>query len=604
VKKFVALSSLLLLGAIGVAACGQAEPATVEAPPEVVEGALPDLGGREITIAIENAYLPFNFVLLETGEAQGWDYDTIDEICRRLNCIPVWQEFAWDTMIASVAESQFDMAADGITITEERAQQVDFSIGYVAIEQRLLVRIDEARFEGPDDFASDPELIMSTQIGTTNADTAVALVGEARVRLFDDFGLVVQALLAGDVDGVIIDETAGLGYLGANKDQLKLVGRSLSSDELGFVFPNGSDLVEPFNAALRSMMADGSLQEINAKWFGPDFVLTYDEVGPGAYAEEAVAIGTADSPIKVLFVPSVNVDYMVSNGDAIEQFLSDATGLVFEVSVPTSYAATIEEMCASPTDTVGFIPAMGYALANQLCGVQPALASVRFGWEFYWAQYIVARDSTFQTLEDLEGAKWGYGDTASTSGYLVPLAEMTELGITPGERVETGGHTDTVRAVYNGEVDFGTTFFSPPLLPEGTWAVGDSPDIPAELLAECAVTPEDRLFCGGVRVLDARAGLRQEAPDVVQKVRILALSSGIPNDTMSFSPDFPEDLRQSIIDAVMAYLESPACQELQATICSPDFYEWTGAAPITDENFDGIRLMMEQQGITLENVGG
>jgi phosphonate transport system substrate-binding protein len=363
-------------------------------------------------------------------------------------------------------------------------------------------------------------------------------------------------------------------------------------------------LVEPFNAALRSMMADGSLQEINAKWFGPDFVLTYDEVGLGAYAEETVAIGTADSPIKVLFVPSVNVDYMVTSGDAIEQFLSDATGLVFEVSVPTSYAATIEEMCASPTDTVGFIPAMGYALANQLCGVQPALASVRFGWSVYWAQYIVPRDSAFQTLADLEGAKWGYGDTASTSGYLVPLAEMTELGITPGERVETGGHTDTVRAVYNGEVDFGTTFFSPPLLPEGTWALGDSPDISAELLAECAVTPEDRLFCGGVRVLDARAGLRQEAPDVVQKVRILAISSGIPNDTMSFSPDFPEDLRQSIIDAVMAYLESPACQELQETICSPDFYEWTGAAPITDENFDGIRLMMEQQGITLENVGG
>ncbi|HLF37729.1 MAG TPA: transporter substrate-binding domain-containing protein, partial [Anaerolineales bacterium] len=404
-KKLVFLLSLLLLGAFVVAACGQAEPATVEAPPEVVEGALPDLGGREITIAIENAYLPFNFVLLETGEAQGWDYDTVGEICRRLNCVPVWQEFAWDTMIASVSESQFDMAADGITITEERAQQVDFSIGYIAIEQRLLVRIDEARFEGPDDFASNPELILSTQIGTTNADTAVALVGDDRVTLFDDFGLVVQALIAGDVDGVIIDETAGLGYLGANKEQLKLIGRSLSSDELGFVFPNGSDLVEPFNAALRSMMADGTLEEINAKWFGPDFVLTYDEVGPGAYAEEAVAIGTADSPIKVLFVPSVNVDYMVSSGDAIEQFLSDATGLVFEVSVPTSYAATIEEMCASTTDTVGFIPAMGYALANQLCGVQPALASVRFGWEFYWAQYIVARDSAFQTLEDLEGAK-------------------------------------------------------------------------------------------------------------------------------------------------------------------------------------------------------
>jgi polar amino acid transport system substrate-binding protein len=43
-----------------------------------------------------------------------------NEACRRMNCVPVWQEFGWDTMIASVAEGQFDMAADGITITEER----------------------------------------------------------------------------------------------------------------------------------------------------------------------------------------------------------------------------------------------------------------------------------------------------------------------------------------------------------------------------------------------------------------------------------------------------------------------------------------------------
>jgi phosphonate transport system substrate-binding protein len=319
---------------------------------------------------------------------------------------------------------------------------------------------------------------------------------------------------------------------------------------------------------------------------------------------EEPELGSMEAPIKVLFVPSVNVDFMIESGADIEAFLHDATGLNFEVSVPTSYAATIEEMCASPTDTVGFIPAMGYALASQLCGVEPALASVRFGWNVYWAQYIVARDSDFQTLQDLDGATWGFGDTASTSGYLVPFAEMSDLGITPGGQVETGGHTGTVNAVYNGEVDFGTTFFSPPLLPEGRWAEGDAPDIPDELIPECAVTPEDRLFCGGYRVLDARAGLRTEAPDVIQKVRILAVSSGIPNDTMSFSPDFPEDVRTLIVDAIMAYLESDACQVDAATICSADFYEWTGAAPIFDENFDGIRLMMEAQGITLENVGG
>ena len=408
-------------------------------------------------------------------------------------------------------------------------------------------------------------------------------------------------MVSGDTDGTVVDETAGQGYLGANKNQLKLIGPSLSSDQLGFIFPLGSSLVGPFNAAIAEMKEDGFLEQINLKWFGPDFVTTYDEIGEGAYATPD--LGTADNPIQVLFVPSVNVDVMVESGDAIEEFFAEATGLVFEVSVPTSYAATIEEMCASPTNTIGFIPAFGYVLANGLCGVEPALASERFGWNVYWAQYIVARDSDIQTLEDLDGKTWGYGDTASTSGYLVPLAQLSDLGITPGERVETGGHSSSARAVYLGEVDFATTFFSPPLLPEGRWAVGDAPDIPDEFIAECAVNEDNRLFCGEYRVLDARAGIREEAPDVVQKVRILAISSGIPNDTMSWSPEFPEALRQPIIDALIAYLASDACQVDAQTICSPDFYEWTGAGPIFDENFDGIRLLMEQQGITLENIG-
>jgi phosphonate transport system substrate-binding protein len=107
-----------------------------------------------------------------------------------------------------------------------------------------------------------------------------------------------------------------------------------------------------------------------------------------------------------------------------------------------------------------------------------------------------------------------------------------------------------------------------------------------------------------MRVLDARSGIRAEAPDVVQKVRILAISPEIPNDTMSFSPDFPEDLKQGIIDALIGYLESDACQVNEETICSEDFYNWSAAGPIFDENFDGIRLMMEAQGITLENIGG
>jgi len=311
-------------------------------------------------------------------------------------------------------------------------------------------------------------------------------------------------------------------------------------------------------------------------------------------------LGSETAPIKVLFVPSVDVDFMIAGGELIEQALNEATGLFFEVSVPTSYAATIEEMCASPTDTVAFIPAMGYALANQLCGVIPGLASERYGWNVYWTMFIVARDSDFQTLADLEGASWAYPDATSTSGYLYPQALYADLGITVGETIEAGGHPQAVKAVYNGEADFGTAYFSAPLLPDGSWTVDMAPDIPDEFIPDCGVTDEGRLYCGEYRVLDARAAIREEAPDVVQMVRILALSPEIPNDTMSFSPDFPADLQTVIINAITAYVGSEPCAE---TLCNESFYDWTGVGPIADENFDGIRIMMEDQGITLENIG-
>ncbi len=328
-KRPVFLLSLLILGALVVSACSTATeepaPATAKPAPEDTS-ALPDLGGREVTIAMENAYLPFNFILLDTGEADGWDYDFINEACDRLNCVPVYQEFAWDTMIAAVADGQFDMAADGITITEERAQSVDFSDGYVDLEQRLLVLIDDDRFDSLEALAADPDAIVSQQIGTTNYAVAVEFVGDDRIVTFDEFGLAVQAVVNGDTDGMVVDETAGQGYLGANKDKLKLVGESLSSDALGFIFPLGSDLVEAFNAAIADMKADGFLAEINTKWFGENFTITNDDIGDGAYA--VVGLGSADEPIQVLFVPSVDVDFMIENGDIVAQGLQDATGLV------------------------------------------------------------------------------------------------------------------------------------------------------------------------------------------------------------------------------------------------------------------------------------
>jgi phosphonate transport system substrate-binding protein len=288
--------------------------------------------------------------------------------------------------------------------------------------------------------------------------------------------------------------------------------------------------------------------------------------------------------------------------------LEEATGLVFEVSIPTSYAATIEEMCAAPDSTMGFIPGFGYVMANNLCGVDVAFKAVRFGYGVYWSQILVPRDSDIQAIEDLEGLSWAVPDVGSTSGYLVPLVQLDEAGVTSGEVVETGGHPNAALAVYRGDADFATTFFSPPLISDGEWQIGDDPEIPDEFIDSCAPDSEGDLYCGPnqeYRVLDARSSAVTDAPDIIQQVRILAISPEIPNDTLSFGPDFPAEVRTQIEEALVAFAGECETDENCAwndSLGNQDHYGWTGIEPATDAEYDELRKVVETAGIELEDL--
>jgi len=232
---------------------------------------MPDLQGCTMRIAVENAYQPFNYIDPDTKQAVGYDYDIFAEICMRINCQPEFVETSWDAMVALMggqgAAETFDVGADGITITEARAEHVDFSIPYISSQQMLLVRADETRFVEPDEFVAQADLKMGTQIGTTNYEAAAELIGEDRIVAFDQFGPAVQALINSDVDAVIIDNVSGMGYVGANPDKVKLTGQPVKSEELGFMFPKGSPLKGPIDTALESMQADGKMDELYKQWF-------------------------------------------------------------------------------------------------------------------------------------------------------------------------------------------------------------------------------------------------------------------------------------------------------------------------------------------------
>ncbi|MCD4685580.1 MAG: phosphate/phosphite/phosphonate ABC transporter substrate-binding protein [Anaerolineae bacterium] len=312
-------------------------------------------------------------------------------------------------------------------------------------------------------------------------------------------------------------------------------------------------------------------------------------------------IGTEANPIQVFFVPSGEAQTLVESGEALAEALKDATGYEFEVFVPTSYAATIEAMCAAPDSTMGFIPAAGYVIASNRCGVEVAAAAVRFGWPVYWAQYVVRRDSDIYVLGDLDGKTWGYSDPGSTSGFIVPSVELQDMGITPGEEVQTGGHNQTILAVYNGEIDFGTTYFSPPLLPGAAWSFNDLPE-PFDLsVDESYIGDDGELYVGDVRIMDARRAVRETAPDVADQVRVLAISAPIPNDTMSFGPEFPVEIRAEIMTALFALAEN---EEVWNATALASVYNWTGLAVIEDAAFNSVRLQFEILGLTESDIFG
>jgi len=275
---------LIFILAMVTAACSTTAVPCDEVEITTGENGLPDLDGCEFTFAVENAYLPFNYVDSADGEAKGWDYDVFNYLAEEMNFTPVYVAAAWDGMIQAVADGQYMIAGDGISITDERDKIIDFSDSYIVLQQRILVASGNSDITTAADIQNG-DFKVATQKGTTNYELAVSLFGADKVDAYDQFDFAIAAVISGDADASIVDEVAGLGYMGANKNKVKLVGEGLQTDPLGFAFPEGSPLVDVINQGLALMKENGKLQEINDKFFSPGFTVTYDDIENVSYDE-------------------------------------------------------------------------------------------------------------------------------------------------------------------------------------------------------------------------------------------------------------------------------------------------------------------------------
>ena len=315
-------------------------------------------------------------------------------------------------------------------------------------------------------------------------------------------------------------------------------------------------------------------------------------------------LGSPERPIQLLFAPTVNTAVISNRAPAFADFLADAAGRRFAVGVLDNEQTVIDMLCAAPVDSIAFLSEIGYVAAADQCDATPAVLGVnRHGLDWHAGMIVVRRDSGIVDLADLNGLRWAVPD-GSLHNYFYFQALFADLGIVPGEIVPVQGDNTAMLAVLNGEVDFATGTFVPPVLPfeEETWVYGeDSPEVWRRL--GIAATRSGQGFVivngtpeqGGYRVRDARSGIFDIEPTVFDETRILALSAQIPNDNITFGADFPVSLARELIPLFVEFATAPDCME---SICSADFFNWQGVNPATDAQFEPLRFTLNTLGLS------
>ncbi|MCA9935477.1 MAG: PhnD/SsuA/transferrin family substrate-binding protein [Ardenticatenaceae bacterium] len=320
-------------------------------------------------------------------------------------------------------------------------------------------------------------------------------------------------------------------------------------------------------------------------------------------------LGSAERPIQLLFPPTYNSAIITSRGQVLADALAGATGLQFAIGVVDSEQALIDLMCMAPVDTVGVLSAMGYVLANEQCGVQLANTAVsNDGRTWQTGMIVTRRDSGLLELTDLADQSWAVPDLNSLPNFLYFQAMLLDAGIAPGEIVPVQGDNSAMLSVFNGDVDFATATYIPPILPyeEQEWVYGeDSPELWRALGISPTRSPIGYVLVlgepqyGGYRLRDARSGIFDIEPGIYDQTRVITLSAQIPNEAVVLGADFPLGLARQVTALLAEFGASQACAE---SLCAGDFYAWGGLAPADDAAYEPLRFVIETLGLTEDEI--
>ncbi len=221
----------------------------------------------QVTVVTDPSFVPFEMMDTETGEMVGFDMDIINEVAERAGFEVDLTTMEFNGIIPAVQTGSQEIAIAGVTITEERAEIVDFSDPYYDSGLRIMVRADNDSVETLEDLAG---LTVATKIGSTSYDFLQENLGEdAEITPYPGTSDMYMALLGGNVDAAFYD-APNVGYFAQTRGEgrTRVVGPLYEGQQYGIVFHKGSQWVDPVNQALAEMREDGTYDEIYTKWFG------------------------------------------------------------------------------------------------------------------------------------------------------------------------------------------------------------------------------------------------------------------------------------------------------------------------------------------------
>src|SRR5205823_12577257 len=261
---------------------------------------------------------------------------------------------------------------------------------------------------------------------------------------------------------------------------------------------------------------------------------------------------------------SQDVARITASGNAIASALATATGLRWKVTVPTSYAAEIESVCAGQTDIAAIAPLQMTLLLDKNCGT-PILGALRKDdtgqlATTYKSQILVKADSGIKDINGLKGKKFAFVDPLSASGYVYPtLVVKNKTGQDPktffSSTIFAGGHPQAALAVYQGTVDGAATF------------------------------------------IDARDSLVATTPDIKTKTTVIDTAGPIPNDGVALAKNFPDDIAKQVKDALLAYSKADDGKKVFSAL-----FSWDGIQEISPSFYDDMKTAAALAGVDVQGL--